>query len=226
MGGVAAPVPKREGTREGAEAPARAPLAPRMQPIGGAAAPPASQGPQTGERPLAAPGPAKAAGSALGRVIFVAGNALGALSNRLSVARRRGAAAVEEFQRRPEHVRYRAYALGAYALILAGTLVAQLYRQNALGAYVRVKRVDIPETTEVFVRNDSDRPWTRLHLQLNGLYGYRREALPPGGYVQLKAEAFSAVGPDGKPSRAPRGMRIDRVTVDTDQGHTDVELER
>lgn len=197
-----------------------------MQPIGGAPAARAPQGPQTGERPLPAPGGAPAGGSALGRALFVASNALGALSNRLSIARRRGAAAVEDFQRRPEHVRYRAYALGAYGLLVAATLAAQLYRENPLGAYVRVKRVDIPETTEVFVRNDSGRPWTRVRLQLNGLYGYEREALRPGGYVQLKAEAFSAVGADGKPSRAPRGMRIDKVTVETDQGHTDVELER
>jgi hypothetical protein len=171
--------------------------------------------------------PFQGLGTAIGKGLFVAGNAIGALSARLySRARARSSAAYEDFQGRPEHVRYRAYALGTYAAIVAVTLAGQFYTSNALRAYVRIQHVDIPETVEVFVRNDSDQAWTNVKLQLNGIYGFERKIVPPREYIQIKVDAFAIFDSRGKVTKAPRNVRIEKLVVDTDQGRYDVELEK
>jgi hypothetical protein len=232
MQAVTAMVPKRDGTSD-KEPPARSTFQPRMQPIGSSADVPARKPPAGSEdEPAAEAAPEeeparKPRGSFLGKVVFVAGNGVAALSARLySKARRRTAAAYEDFQGRPEHVRYRAYAMVAYGLILIATFAAQLYTTNVLGAYVRVQHVSIPETTEIFVRNDSGKPWSHVKVHLNGIYTFEREHLGPGQYIQLKADAFTVADADGRMKKAPRNVKIDNLTLDADQGHTDVELEK
>jgi hypothetical protein len=224
-------VPKRDGASE-QDPPVRSTFQPRMQPIASAGEAPARK--PTAEREdepaaEAAPEqePSKRSGNFLGKVVFVAGNGVAALSARLySKARQGTAAAYEDFQGRPEHVRYRAYALGAYGLIVVATLVGQLYTTNVLGAYVRVQHVSIPETTEIFVRNDSRKPWSHVKVQLNGIYTFERDHVGPGQYIQLKADAFSVSDSDGRMKKAPRNVKIDNLTLDADEGHTDVELEK
>lgn len=232
MRAVTAMVPKRDGASD-KESHARSTFQPRMQPIGSSNEAPARKPPAGSEdEPAAEAAPEeepvrKQGGSFLGKVVFVAGNAVGALSARLySKARQRTAAAYEDFQGRPEHVRYRAYAMGSYGLILIATLAAQLYTTNVLGAYVRVQHVSIPETTEIFVRNDSRKPWSHVKVHLNGIYTFEREHLGPGQYIQLKADAFTVADADGRMKKAPRNVKIDNLTLDADQGHTDVELEK
>jgi hypothetical protein len=180
------------------------------------------------DRPTPPPATPPRATGGIGKVIFLAGNALGALSARLySKTRQRGGAVYENFQGRPQHVRWRAYALMTYAVILAATLAAQLYTGNKLGAYVRVQRVDIPETVEIFVRNDSPVPWDHVRLQLNGIYGYDRDRLAPGQYIQLKAEAFTiADATTGAVTHAPRNVHISQLTIDADQGHYELETDK
>ena len=232
MSPVTAMVPKREGASE-KDPPARPTFQPRMQPMassGDAAArkPPAAREDEPAAEAAPEEEPAREPGSSfLGKVVFVAGNAVAALSARLySKARQRTTAAYEDFHGRPEHVRYRAYAMGAYGLIVVATLAAQLYTTNVLGAYVRVQHVSIPETTEIFVRNDSRKPWSHVRVHLNGIYTFEREHLGPGQYIQLKADAFSVADPDGRTKKAPRNVKIENLTLDADQGHTDVELEK
>jgi hypothetical protein len=183
-----------------------------------------------GDRPTPPPETPPRATGGLGKAIFLAGNALGALSAKLySKTRQRGGAVYEGFQGRPQHVRWRAYALMAYAAILAATLAGQLYTSNKLGAYVRVQRIDIPETVEIFVRNDSRPPfaWDHVKLQLNGIYGYDRDRLAPGQYIQLKAEGFTiADGTTGAVTHAPRNVHISQLTIDADQGRYELETNK
>ncbi|GAC1609076.1 MAG: hypothetical protein NVS4B10_24510 [Myxococcales bacterium] len=196
-----------------------------LAPPAGSARPPPERARPAGDP--AAPLPAAAGGGSLGKIIFVAGNALGALSARLySKTRERGGALYEGFQGRPQHVRWRAYALAAYGAVLAATLAGQLYSTNKLGAYVRVQRVDIPATVEIFVRNDSRAAWDHVKLQLNGIYGYERARLSPGEYIQLKVEGFTLPNANGGVTRAPRNVHISQLTIDTDQGHFDLETDK
>ncbi len=228
---VTAMVPKRDGAGE-KDPSLRSTFQPRMQPIASSGDAPARTPPSDREDVPAAEAapeqePSRGSGSVVGKVVFVAGNAVAALSARLySKARKRSAAAYEDFQGRPEHVRYRAYAMGAYGLIVVATLAAQLYTTNVLHAYVRVQHVSIPETTEIFVRNDSGKPWSHVKVQLNGIYTFERDHVGPGQYIQLKADAFSVSDTDGRMKKAPRNVKIDNLTLDADQGHTDVELEK
>jgi hypothetical protein len=179
------------------------------------------------DRSTPPPGTPPRAGGGIAKAIFLAGNALGALSARLySKTRERGGAVYEDFQGRPQHVRWRAYALAAYAAILAATLAGQLYTSNKLGAYVRVQRVDIPETVEIFVRNDSRIPWDHVKLQLNGIYAYERVRLVPGEYIQLKVEGFTVADSRGAVAHAPRNVHIAQLTIDTDQGHYELEPDK
>src|SRR2546426_6175641 len=39
--------------------------------------------------------------------------------------------------------------------------------------------------TQIFVRNDSGKPWRSVRLTLNGIYEYRTEEVGPGGHVML-----------------------------------------
>ena len=166
-------------------------------------------------------------GAAIAKAIVLAANALGALSSRFYVqARQRSNAAYQDFSGRPEHVRYRAYGFGAYGLIAVATLLAQLYTKNPLRSYVRIQHVDLPETVEVFIRNDSHRTWTHVSLQLNGIYSYKRERVAPSDYIQIRVDAFALYDHDGKLQRPPHNVHIDTLTIDADQGHTDVELQK
>lgn len=186
----------------------------RARPPGDGSAPPAAE-------------PSSGGSGGIGKLIFLAGNALGALSARLySKTKQRGGALYEGFQGRPQHVRWRAYALVAYAAIVVATLVGQLYTTNKLRAYVRVQRVDIPATVEIFVRNDSEKPWDHVRLQLNGIYGYERARLAPGEYIQLKVEGFTLPTANGGVTHAPRNVHISQLTIDTDQGRYDLEPDK
>jgi hypothetical protein len=173
------------------------------------------------------PGSAPRAGGGIAKAIFLAGNALAALTARLySKTREHGGAVYEDFQGRPQHVRWRAYALAAYTAIVLATLAGQLYTTNRLGAYVRVQRVDIPETVEIFVRNDSRNPWDHVKLQLNGIYAYERARLSPGQYIQLKVEGFTLTDSRGAITHAPRNVHIAQLTIDTDQGRYELEQDK
>lgn len=164
-------------------------------------------------------------GTAIGKAGTLAAKAIGGLSARLyAKTRQRGGAAYEDFTGRPEHVRYRAYGFGVYGLIAVATLLSQLYTKNPLGSYVRIEHVDMPETVQVFVRNDSGRPWSHVRLQLNGIYAYQRERVLAHDYIQIKVDAFALFDHAGKMQKPPRNVHIDSLTIDADQGHTDVEL--
>src|SRR2546426_3882770 len=128
----------------------------------------------------------RSAGSAIANGLAAAAGGLIRITSRIfgSVASR-GGTAWADFRARPEHSRWRAYALGSYGLIVAATLAGQLYTDNVLGAYVRVQRVDLPAMTQIFVRNDSGKPWRSVRLTLNGIYEYRTEEVGPGGHVML-----------------------------------------
>src|SRR5947209_6962306 len=83
----------------------------------------------------------------------------------------RGNTALADFRARPEHSRWRAYALGSYGVIAMASVLAQLYSANPLDAYVRVQPVELPALTQIFVRNDSHKAWRNVRLTLNGIYG-------------------------------------------------------
>jgi hypothetical protein len=137
----------------------------------------------------------------------------------------RGGSAIADFRARPEHSRWRAYALGSYGLIVAATLGGQLYNDNVLGAYVRVQRVDVPAMTQIFVRNDSPKPWRDVRLTLNGIYEYRTEQVVPGGHVMLPVNKFAIRGQEGgKPTYAPRNIDPKRLLVDTLAGRYEQEF--
>lgn len=129
-----------------------------------------------------------------------------------------------DFQSRPEHARWRAYALGSYGLIVVATLVGQLYSENSLDAYVRVQPVELPNATVLFVRNDSRRSWKHLKLTLNGAYGFETNELKPGGHVLLPVNRFAIFDAKGKPTYAPKDVQLKDLHIDCDEGHHVTEL--
>ncbi|TMA41931.1 MAG: hypothetical protein E6J82_10845 [Deltaproteobacteria bacterium] len=145
-------------------------------------------------------------GSSFGRVATRSGNALA------------------DFRARPEHSRWRAYALGSYGLIVAATLVGQLYTDNVLGAYVRVQRVEVPAMTQIFVRNDSPKSWHNVRLTLNGIYQFRTEEVGPGGHVMLPVNKFAIRDQAGRATYAPRSMAPKTLLVDTLAGRYEAEF--
>jgi hypothetical protein len=115
--------------------------------------------------------------------------------------------------------------LGSYGLIVAATLGGQLYTDNVLGAYVRVQRVDVPAMTQIFVRNDSSKPWQNVRITLNGIYEYRTEQVVPGGHVMLPVNKFAIRDPSsGKSTYAPRNMDPKSLQVITLAGNYEMEL--
>ncbi len=136
----------------------------------------------------------------------------------------RGGSALAEFRARPEHSRWRAYALGSYGLIVAATLAGQLYTDNVLGAYVRVQRVELPAMTQIFVRNDSGKAWRNVRLTLNGIYEYWTDEVGPGGHVMLPVNRFSIRNEGGKPTYAPRNVEPKTLLVDTSGGRYQTEF--
>jgi hypothetical protein len=135
-----------------------------------------------------------------------------------------GGSALADFRARPEHSRWRAYALGSYGLIVAATLAGQLYTDNVLSAYVRVQRVELPAMTQIFVRNDSGRSWRNVRLTLNGIYEYRAEEVESGGYVMLPVNKFAIRDQLGKPTYAPRNVEPKTLLVDTAGGRYETEF--
>jgi hypothetical protein len=156
----------------------------------------------------------------MGRVAAAVARGFGRVFSR--VGRKTGKAA-KEFVRRPEHSRWRAYAFGWYALMVAGTFAAQLYTDNALGAYVKVQPVVLPNATMIFVRNDSPRPWNHPRVTLNGTYTFEGGDLPPGGYLSVPVDKF-ALSNNGRAAYAPRDVRPRKVRIECDRGTYETEL--
>ena len=154
-------------------------------------------------------------GSSVGDGLAAATGALVRGTSRLfgGVATRSGKA-LADFRARPEHSRWRAYALLMYGLILAATLAGQLYTDNVLGAYIRVQRVELPSITQIFVRNDSEKSWRDVKIVLNGIYDYRAEELGPGGHLMLQINKFAIRDPVGKALRyAPKTLTPQTLMV-------------
>ena len=115
----------------------------------------------------------KGAGAAIGGVLAAFTRGLVGLTGKAFGQAREGSAkALADFRARPEHSRWRAYTLGCYGLIVAGTFAAQFYTKNTLDAYVRVQPVELPALTQIFVRNDSKKTWTKVKVTLNGIYAF------------------------------------------------------
>jgi hypothetical protein len=141
-------------------------------------------------------------------------------------ARTRGATAVGDFRARPEHSRWRAYALGCYGLIVAATLAGQLYSSNPLGVYVKVQHVDLPVSTLIFVRNDSRVAWKRARIVVNGIYSHSRDEIAAGESLPLDLDKAFAVH-DGSGRilrRPPRNLPLQSLALDCDRGHYETEL--
>ena len=182
--------------------------------------------------PQGEPGPRKRRpfegwGSAIARALALAGRALA----RVSVlffghVRSRSERAVSEFQKKDRHSRYRAYALGSYGCIAAITLLAQLYHSNSIAAYVRAEKIDFPKSTTVFVRNDSDQPWTAVKVTLNGKYTYERLRLDPGDNFQVRVDRFAIAGKHGSKgfAFAPPDTVAHTLTVECDRGRFEKRL--
>jgi hypothetical protein len=164
-------------------------------------------------------------GAALANGLAAATGALVQATSRLfGEARERGGAAYADFQARPEHARWRAYALGSYGLVVVATLLAQLYRENPLDAHVRVQRVDLPALTQIFIRNDSDAPWRRVKVTLNGIYAYEKNELASHDHILLPVNRFAVYEVSGKPTYAPKNVALQTLRIDTDRGSYETEL--
>jgi hypothetical protein len=179
-----------------------------------------------------APAPSPAApqkrslGASVGKGLAAAARALIRVTSKVfgNVASR-GGSAIADFRARPEHSRWRAYALGCYGAIVAATLAGQLYTDNVLSAYVRVQRVDLPAMTQIFVRNDSGKSWRNVRLMLNGIYEYRADEVGPGGHVMLTVNKFAIRDAQGgKPTYAPRNIELKTLLVDTAAGRYQTEF--
>jgi hypothetical protein len=164
-------------------------------------------------------------GTAVGDGLAAATGGLVQLTGRLfGEAQKRAAASAADFRARPEHSRWRAYALGSYGAILAATLVGQFYSSNGLGAYVRVQPVELPALTQIFVRNDSKAPWLNVKLTLNGIYTYEQAKVQPGLFILLPVNRFAVFDQLGKPTYAPKNIQPKMLTIDTQDQHFETEL--
>lgn len=181
--------------------------------------------PQSEPPAVRKPRPFEGWGTAAARGLSAAASALIALTGKaFGEVRERGTSAYGEFQARPEHARYRAYAFGSYGLLVVVTLLAQLYSTNALGVYVRVQKVDLPNVTEVFIRNDSQKPWKNVKVTLNGIYGYQILELKPGAHILLPVTRFAVFDGSGHPTYPPRNVPAKELAIDCDSGHSETEL--
>ena len=176
------------------------------------------------------PGPQKrrpfeGLGAALGSGLAAATGALVEVSGKLfGQVRDRGRSSVAGFRARPEHSRWRAYALGSYAAIVAATLAGQLYTDNVLRAYVRVQPVELPALTQIFVRNDSRHAWKNVKLTLNGIYSYEKDEVPPGLFILLPVNRFAVYDQQGRPTYAPKTTAPRLLAIDTSDTHYETEL--
>jgi hypothetical protein len=137
--------------------------------------------------------------------------------------KKHGGQAARQFAKRPEHSRWRAYAFGCYGLIVAATLAAQLYTANALGAYVKVQPVVLPNATVIFVRNDSNRTWGHAKVILNDMYSYERSEVAPGGHLFVPVTKF-ALYDNGRPTYAPKTVDLHKLRIECDRGTYETEL--
>jgi hypothetical protein len=219
----APPRAARSNASPGATAPASRPPAARAETARPATpAPPAEPARAV---PAAPPGPKRP--SALARGLSAAAGALVGGSSRLfGQVKTRGATAVGDFRARPEHSRWRAYALGCYGLIVAATLAGQLYSVNPLGVYVKVQHVDLPVSTLIFVRNDSAFPWKHTRIVVNGIYSHRREEVAAGESLPLDLDkAFAVTDASGRTlRRPPKNLQLQSLAVDCDRGRYEMEL--
>src|SRR2546426_6253556 len=78
--------------------------------------------------------------------------------------------------------------------------------------------------TQIFVRNDSGKPWRSVRLTLNGIYEYRTEEVGPGGHVMLTVNKFAIRDQVGKPTYAPRNLEPKTLLVDTLAGRYEAEF--
>ena len=169
--------------------------------------------------------PFQGAGGAIARGLSAGTTALIQLTSKVfGEVRERGGSAYADFSSRPEHSRWRAYALGSYGLIVLATLVGQTYSSNKLDAYVRVQPVELPALTQIFVRNDSGKTWKHVKLQLNGIYGFESNELTPGSHILLPVNRFAVYDAAGKPSYAPKNIQPRQLAIDCDGGHFETEL--
>ena len=139
-------------------------------------------------------------------------------------AKLHGGKAITDFSERPEAIRWRAYAFGSYGAMVALTFAAQLWEPNSLYAYVKVQPVTLPESTVIFVRNDSKITWKDVKLVLNGIYGYERNELTPGSHVLLKVDRFAIYDPTGKATFAPKDIPLKTLVIECDRGRFEQEL--
>ena len=169
--------------------------------------------------------PFEGAGTAIGNGLAAATSALIGITGRLfGEVQKRAATSAAEFRARPEHSRWRAYALGSYGAIVAVTLVGQLYTKNGIGAYVRVQPVELPALTQIFVRNDSSRRWVHVKLTLNGIYTFEQVAVQPGLFILLPVNRFAVFDQAGKPTYAPKNIVPKTLTIDVDGDRFETEL--
>lgn len=175
--------------------------------------------------PVARRRPLQGLGNAIGGALAAVTSLLVGLTGKLfGEVRERGGTALADFRARPEHSRWRAYALGSYGVIVAGTLVAQLYTKNSLDAYVRVQPVELPALTQIFVRNDSNKPWKSVKVTLNGIYAYEQAELLPGLFILLPVNRFAVYDQLGKPTFAPKNIVPKTLSIDTVDTHFETEL--
>ena len=164
-------------------------------------------------------------GAAIGKGLAAATGGLVSLTGKVfGEARKRAGSSVADFRARPEHSRWRAYALGSYGLIVAATLAGQLYTDNAIRAYVRVQPVELPAMTQIFVRNDSKTPWHNVKLTLNGIYTYEQPELRPGLFILLPVNKFAVYDQLGKPTFAPKNIAPKMLSIDEGEQHFETEL--
>ena len=169
--------------------------------------------------------PAGGWGAAVGSGLAAATGALVELSGKLfGQVRDRSRSSVAGFRARPEHSRWRAYALGSYGALVAATLGGQLYTDNTLRAYVRVQPVELPALTQIFVRNDSRHPWKSVKLTLNGIYTFEKDEVPPGLFILLPVNRFAVYDQQGRPTYAAKTISPKVLTIDTADTHYETEL--
>lgn len=186
---------------------------------------PAAQGAAAESRPPATTRPFHNSGQAVAQALAIAARWLVSASLfGFSKAKKHGGKALSDFNQRPEHTRWRSYAFGVYGALVLTTFAVQLWEPNSLAAYVRVQRVALPDSTVIFVRNESKKPWKDVKLLLNGLYSYERNELTPSSHVQLPVDRFGIYDPSGKVTYAPKDLVLKTLSIDCDRGHYEQEL--
>ena len=166
-------------------------------------------------------------GDATARGLAIAGRAIGRTSVLVfGRVRKHGGAALADFQQRRKHSRYRAYALGTFTLLTAGTLLAQLYERNAISAYIRVERVEFPvPSAAVFIRNDSPNRWTHVKITLNHRFVFEPGQINPGHNSQLAVSRFAVPGTSNPIKFAPADTVARHILIECDAGRLESDLQ-